>query len=84
MDDSLDRLPDEMRMEVFKRLFIASEIAQFNERKRIKYEEDMMSERDYKNILNTAMEKGIEQGRAEGRAKGHIEGQAEGLAEGCT
>lgn len=37
----LDRLPDEMKMEVFKRLFVASEIAQFDEIKRIKYEEDM-------------------------------------------
>ena len=73
----LDRLPGDLGIEVFKRLFVASGIAQFDEDKRIKYEEDMMSERDYKSIINTAKVMGLEQGRAEGHAAGVVEGRNE-------
>lgn len=77
----LDRLPGELGIEVFKRLFVASEIAQFDEDKRIKYEEDMMSERDYKSIINTAKVMGLEQGLEQGRAEGHAAGVVEGRME---
>ena len=52
------------------RLFRASEIAQFDSEKRLKYEEDMISERDYINILDTAEERGLERGLEQGRAEG--------------
>ena len=50
------------------------------------YEKDMITERDYQNIIDTAAEdgraEGFAEGLAEGEAKGWSEGKAEGLAEG--
>ena len=46
------------------------------------YEKDMITERDYQNIIDTAAEDGRAEGFAEGEAKGRSEGKAEGLAEG--
>ena len=51
---------------------IACEIARF------RYEKEMITERDYRNILETAREDGF----AEGEAKGLAEGEAKGLADG--
>ena len=68
---TLDRLPEELRTDVFERLFRACEI-----------EKDMITERDYQNIIDTAAEDGRAEGFAEGEAKGRSEGKAEGLAEG--
>lgn len=62
------------------RLFRASEIAQFDSEKRLKYEEDMISERDYINILDTAEERGLERGLEQGRAEGLAQGVAEGIS----
>ena len=73
----LDKLPKEFQKEVFRRLFEASEIAQFSEDKRTKYEQEMISERDYNNILNTARDDGYEKGRQEGREEGREEGKYE-------
>jgi hypothetical protein len=78
----LDKLPKEFQMEVFRRLFEASEIAQFSEDKRIKYEQEMISERDYNNILATAREEGLKMGYEEGREEGRKKGRAEGFEEG--
>ena len=53
-----------------------------------KYEHDMITERDYDNIIYTAKIEGRAEGKAEGlaegEAKGRVEGRAEGLAEGKT
>ena len=57
---------------------IACEIARFSPDKRLRYEKEMITERDYRNILETAREDGF----AEGEAKGLAEGKAEGLADG--
>ena len=54
-------------------VFRACEIAGFDREKRIKYERDMISERDYLNIMDSAEERG----RVEGRAEGRMEGRAE-------
>lgn len=78
----LDRLPRELQMTVFKKLFRAAEIAQFSPEKRKQYDQDMITERDEKNIRHTLEQKAAEKGRAEGRIEGHAEGLAEGLAEG--
>ena len=45
---------------------------------KLEYEKEMITERDYYNMLNTAKADGLAAGLAEGRA----EGKAEGLAEG--
>ena len=43
----------------------ACEIARFSPDKRLRYEKEMITERDYRNILETAREDGFAEGRAE-------------------
>ena len=69
---TLDKLPDKLRTEAFERLFQACEIARFEPEVKLKYEKEMITERDYYNMLNTAKADGI----AEGEAKGLAEGEA--------
>ena len=82
----LHGLPDGLRQTVFERLFEACEIARFSPDKRLRYEKEMITERDYRNILETAREDGFAEGKAkglaEGEAKGLAEGEAKGLADG--
>ena len=69
----------EMQSSWQRSLFRACEIAGFDREKRIKYEKDMISERDYLNIMDSA--KGRIEGRAEGEAKGRAEGMSRGVAQ---
>ena len=66
MEHLTDR-PEELKEEIFKRLFKTAEIATFTPEERIKYENDMTTERDIQNYISYAREKGLEEGRAEGR-----------------
>ena len=59
--------------QVFERLFRACEIAKFDRDTKLIYEKDMITERDYQDIIDTA----AEDGRAEGFAEGRSEGKAE-------
>ena len=83
---TLDRIPDELKSEMFERLFRACEIARFDKEQKLKYESDMITERDEKNIINTAIRLGKDlwfaEGKTEGLAEGKATGKAEGLAEG--
>ena len=79
---SLDRLPEELRVRAFERLFEACEIAKFTPEEKLRYEHDMITERDFDNIIYTAKAEGRTEGKAEGLAEGRTEGKAEGLAEG--
>ena len=79
---TLDRLPEELRTEAFERLFQACEIARFEPEVKLRYEKEMITERDYYNMLNTAKADGLAAGLAEGEAKGREDGLAEGRAEG--
>ena len=81
---TLDRLPDELRTEAFERLFQACEIARFEPEVKLKYEKEMITERDYYNMLNTAKADGMAAGLAEGEAKGLAEGEAKGREEGLA
>ena len=81
---SLDRLPEELRVRAFERLFEACEIAKFTPEEKLRYEHDMITERDFDNIIYTAKAEGRTEGKAEGLAEGRTEGRAEGLAEGET
>ena len=74
---TLDSLPEELRTDVFERLFRACEIAKFDRDTKLIYEEDMITERDYQNIIDTAAEDGRAEGFAEGEAKGRSEGKTE-------
>ncbi len=60
----------EMQSSWQRSLFRACEIAGFDKEKRIKYERDMISERDYLNIMDSAEERGRIEGRAEGMSRG--------------
>ena len=57
-------------------------IARFEPEVKLKYEKEMITERDYYNMLNTAKADGLAAGLAEGEAKGRAEGIAEGEAKG--
>ena len=66
---TLDGLPDGLREDAFERLFRACEIARFDRERRLTYENDMITERDYWNIINTAARQGRAEGLAEGEAR---------------
>ena len=72
--------PEELKEEIFKRLFKTAEIATFTPEERIKYENDMTTERDIQNYISYAREKGLEEGMEKGMEKGREEGRAEGMA----
>ena len=76
----LHGLPDGLRQTVFERLFEACEIARFSPDKRLRYEKEMITERDYRNILETAREDGFAEGEAKGLAEGLADGEAKGRA----
>ncbi len=72
--NKLDRVPDELREEIFMRLFEVAEIARFSAEEVQAYEDSLKSYRDLKNSLDTAFEEGIEKG-IEKVATGLIEQQ---------
>ena len=93
---TLDRIPDELKSEMFERLFRACEIARFDKEQKLKYESDMIrfdkeqklkyesdmiTERDEKNIINTAIRLGKDLWFAEGKTEGLAEGRDEGKTE---
>ena len=79
MEHLTDR-PEELKEEIFKRLFKTAEIATFTPEERIKYENDMTTERDIQNYISYAREKGLEEGMEKGIEKGREEGRTEGMA----
>ena len=79
---TLDRLPEELRTEAFERLFQACEIGRFEPDVKLRYEKEMITERDYYNMLNTAKADGLAEGEAKGREEGRVEGLMEGEAKG--
>jgi len=87
MEHLTDR-PEELKEEIFKRLFKTAEIATFTPEERIKYENDMTTERDIQNYISYAREKGLEEGMEKGMEKGREEGRIEAarnmLAEGFS
>ena len=80
----MERLPEELKVKVFERLFEACEIARFTPEEKLKYEHDMITERDYTDILDTCRAEALAEGLAEGEAKGKAEGLAEGKIEGLA
>ena len=79
---TLDRLPESLRTQAFERLFEACEIARFEPERKLTYEENMITEQDYYNIIDTAREDGKTEGLIEGETKGLARGRVEGLQEG--
>ena len=77
----MDR-PFSTECEDIQDLLYACEVANFNETKRITYDNDKMSEIDYRFEMASERHAGHAEGHAEGLAEGRAEGRAEGLAEG--
>ncbi len=63
----LHGIPEGLRAGALERFFDACEIARFSPEQMIKFENDMMTERDYYNIINTAREDAETKGRVEGK-----------------
>ena len=59
-------------------MFDSAEIATFTPEEKVKYQEDMTTERDIRNQIAFAEQKGVERGREEGREEGRVEGRVEG------
>lgn len=67
---NMENLPDRpagLETELFRLLFETAEIATFTPQELTKYDFDMTTERDIKNQIAYAEEKGLEKGREEGR-----------------
>ncbi len=63
----LDRIPVELKEQIFLKLFETAEIAKLNPDEYKQYEASVNAYRDIFNIKNTAFEKGIEKGKIEGK-----------------
>ena len=73
--------PQALRERVFERLFEAAKIAAYTKEERNQYENDMMTENDYRNTIDYARDEGRQEGREAGLAEGKAEGKVEGKAE---
>ena len=83
MEHLTDR-PAELKEEIFKLLFECAEISNFTAEEKVKYEQDMTTERDRRNQLRYAVDNAREEGREEGRSAGLEEGRKEGRKEGAV
>lgn len=78
----LEERPQALRERVFERLFEAAKIAAYTKEERDQYENDMMTENDYRNTIDYARDEGREAGLAEGETKGKAEVAKKMLAAG--
>jgi len=74
----LENIPAKLKERIFERIFAAAEVAKLTEEEYMRYLDNLKTNRDWKNIVDTARSKGLDKGRAEGLA----EGEAKGLAKG--
>ena len=70
---SLDGRPDGLGQRVFERFFEACEIARFDGDKKLSYEREMITERDWRAIKECARE----DGRAEGMEEGAMDAKTQ-------
>lgn len=75
----LDDIPSVLQERIFKRLFRAAQIAQFEPKEREAYENSLKYYRDLKNVTDTAHEAGIDEGFEQGLEKGLEQGLEQGL-----
>ena len=78
----LEERPQALRERVFERLFEAAKIAAYTKEERNQYENDMMTENDYRNTIDYARDEGREAGLAEGKVEGKAEVARKMLAAG--
>ena len=80
----LENIPAKLTERIFERIFAAAEVAKLTEEEYMCYLDNLNTYRDWKNIVDTARDKGLAKGRAEGREEGRAEGEAKGLAKGLA
>jgi predicted transposase/invertase (TIGR01784 family) len=68
--EHLTERPSELKEEIFRLLFESAEIAKFTAEEKARYEQNMTTERDIRNQITYARDKGWEKGREEGREEG--------------
>ncbi len=78
----MDGMPDWAEGdEAYRTYFEASAVANFTPQETLKYDSDMMTERDRINSINYARQEGREEGRQAGIEEGERKGKQEGRAE---
>ena len=80
----LDRIPVELKENIFLKLFETAEIAKFSQQEYTDYEDSLKYYRDIKNSLDTAKEEGEMKGRIEGKIEGKIEIASKALKKGLS
>ena len=70
MMEHLTERPEELREEIFRLLFDSAEIANFAPEEKARYEQNMTTERDIRNQIAYARDKGLEEGMEKGVEKG--------------
>ena len=71
------RRPDGLEGELFDLLFSSAELTNFTPEDKIKYHNDMTTERDIRNQIAFARDKGLEEGMEKGMEKGFEQGAAQ-------
>ena len=69
---------------IFDLLFSSADLHNFAPEDKVKYVNDMTTERDIRNQIAFAQDKGYKLGKAEGKAEGRAEGIDEGRVEGIV
>ena len=69
--------PVALQERIFESLFRAAEIANFNRKELVEYEDSLKNYRDWYSVMETALNKGLAAGLAEGLAEGKAKGEKE-------
>jgi len=80
--DIMERLPEELNNQIFKKLKSIVEIERMSANERLEYELSMAAERDMLGALDAKYEDGLEEGEVKGIKKGREEGIKEGIQKG--
>lgn len=81
---SFEQRPSGLAGEFFDLLFSSTDLSKFANEDRIKYLNDMTTERDIRNQISFAHDKGKAEGKIEGKIEGREEGRAEGVMQVAT
>ncbi len=80
--NELDKIPAKLTERIFKKLFDVAEIAKFNRKQLMQYENSIKYYRDLKNSFDTARQEGEAKGKAEGKKEEKLAIAKVMLAEG--
>ncbi len=76
---NLQDRPKQLQEKIFRKLFEAAEIAKFNPKERVDYEESLKYYRDIKNVVDTSRAEGFSEGIEQGIEQTAKKMKAEGL-----